>query len=362
MAELLKNIFFTSESIDDLSNAIQRVHPAFDVINFKKCILAGEWEMLELKQKMRHVSTCLYKYLPEDYIQALEILERIAPEIKGFEAMTLPDYVEQYGQDHFDRSLQALAWFTRYSSAEFAIRPFMIRDQNKVIDFMFQLAGSDHEWVRRFSSEGCRPRLPWAMSLPGLQKDPSPILPILEKLVDDPSETVRRSVANNLNDISKDHPAWVINLCRKWKGKSIETDRLIKHGLRTLLKEGRTEALRLFDYADPDQIKDVQLKLARKNIPIGSETFFGISVKNVDSGPVKLRLEYAIYYRKSNAGLSKKVYQVAEKEFGPGMHQLKRKLTFKDMTTRKHYTGEHILSFIINGKEIARSSFHLIST
>ncbi len=359
MAELLKNIFFTSESIDHLSKAIKKVHPPFDEEKFKNCIYSGKWESLELKQKMRHVSTCLRHNLPDNYLQSLEIIERIAPEIKGFEAMTLPDFVEQYGLDHFDRSLAALALLTRFSSSEFAIRPYIIKNQRKVLDFMYQLTDSDHDWVRRFSSEGCRPRLPWAMALPGLQKDPSPILPILEKLKNDSSETVRRSVANNLNDISRDHPELVINLCRNWKGKSEDTDQLIKHALRTLLKKGKTKALRLFGYADPDQIKDVQIKLNRERIPIGGNTFFEATFENIDPVPVKLRLEYAISYRKSNGGLSKKVFQVAEKEYGPGRQQLKRKLSFQDMTTRKHYPGEHFLSFIINGKEMAKSSFYL---
>lgn len=360
MAELLKNIFFTSESIHTLSGAIQNVHAAFDIKDFEKCVHDGEWNRLELKQKMRKVSTCLHRFLPEDFLAALQILEKVAPEIKGFEGMAFPDFVEQYGMEHFDRSLQALSWFTRFSSSEFAIRPFMIRDQTRVMAFMEHLAGSSHEGVRRFSSEGCRPRLPWAMAVQALQKDPSPILPILEKLKNDPSESVRRSVANNLNDISKDHPALVIGLCGKWKGKSPETDQLIKHGLRTLLKEGRTEALRLFNYSDPDQIREVQLNLGQKEIPIGSDTYFEAGFKNNDPNLVRLRLEYAILYRKSKGGLSKKVFQIAEKEYETGDHRFRRKLSFKDMSTRKHYPGEHILVFIINGKELARLSFSLL--
>jgi len=359
MAELLKNIFFTNETIKSLSNAVKRVYPSFDEIRFKKCIYSDDWKTLELKQKMRHVSSCLHQNLPDNYYDSLEILEKIAPEIKGFEAMTLPDFVEHYGIEFFNRSLEALAFFTRYSSSEFAIRPFIRKDQKKVMAFMFKLTDSDHEWVRRFSSEGCRPRLPWAVSLPQLQKDPSQVLPILEKLKDDPSETVRKSVANNLNDISKDHPDLVIKLCRKWIGESPNTDKVIKHGLRTLLKEGKTEALRLFGYADPDQIEISLLTLSKGIITIGDNGSFKVRLINKDKIAVKLRLEYAIYYRKSKGQLSKKVFQIIEKEFAPGIHEIKRKLSFQDMTTRKHYPGEHFLSFIINGKEMARSSFHL---
>jgi 3-methyladenine DNA glycosylase AlkC len=359
MAELLKNIFFTTESIEMFSNTIKGVYPTFDDTGFKNCIYSEQWESLELKQKMRHVSLCLHHHLPDDYLESIEILEKIAPEIKGFEAMTLPDYAEQYGMEYFDRSLAALALFTRYSSSEFAIRPYIKKDQKKVMGFMYELTDSENEMVRRFSSEGCRPRLPWAMSLPGLQKDPSPIIPILEKLKDDGSETVRKSVANNLNDISKDHPDLVINLCRKWIGKSINTDKIIKHGLRTLLKEGKTEALRLFGYADPVQIEVSELALSKGKIIIGENVYLSAEITNKDREPVKLRLEYAIYYRKSNGKLSRKVFQISEKQYPSGKYLIKRKLSFQDMTTRKHYAGEHFVSLLVNGKEKGKLSFNL---
>jgi 3-methyladenine DNA glycosylase AlkC len=360
MAELLKNIFFTPASISHLANTVKRIYPPFEESRFTSCIHSGQWDSLELKQKMRHVSTCLHESLPPDYIRAVEILEKAAPEIKGFDSMALPDFVEQYGLDHFDRSLVALAWFTRFSSSEFAIRPFLARDLKKVMDYMYRLADSQEEWVRRFSSEGCRPRLPWAQSIPELKKDPTPILPILKKLKNDPSETVRRSVANNLNDISRDHPDLVVDLCRRWMGESAETDKLIKHALRTLLKEGNTGALQLFGYAGPDQVEVISLSMENQIIPIGDSTSFEVVFNNKYPDDVKLRLEYAIYYRKSNDGLSKKVFQVAEKTYSPGIHSVRRKLSFAEMTTRKHYPGEHHLSFIINGKELKRSSFSLL--
>lgn len=130
--------------------------------------------------------------------------------------------------------------------------------------------------------------------------------------------------------------------------------------MRTLLKEGRTEALRLFNYSDPDQIREVQLNLGQKEIPIGSDTYFEAGFNNNDPNHVRLRLEYAILYRKSKGGLSKKVFQIAEKNYETGDHRVRRKLSFKDMSTRKHYPGEHILAFIINGKEVARLSFSLL--
>ena len=360
MAELLKNIFFTPQSISHLAETVKRIYPSFVETRFTGCLYSGLWNDLELKQKMRHVSTCLHECLPDDYIEAVEILEKVAPEIKGFDAMALPDFVEQYGLDHFDRSLDALAWLTRFSSSEFAIRPFLARDLKKVMDYMYRLADSEEEWVRRFSSEGCRPRLPWAQAVPELKKDPSPILPILEKLKNDPSETVRRSVANNLNDISKDHPELVVETCRRWKGTSSETDKLIKHALRTLLKNGNTDALHLFGTAGTDQIEIISLKLGNQVIRVGESTYFDAIFSNKGPEEIKLRLEYAIYYRKSNGSLSKKVFQVAEKTCSPGINSVRRKLSFVEMTTRKLYPGEHHLTFIVNGKEHEKLSFSLL--
>lgn len=215
MAERLKDQFFTEESLQAMTKSILKAYPSFQTKEFLKLIYDPTWEQLELKQKMRHTTECLKKVLPQDYKEAIKILMKAAPEISGFEAMTLPDYVELYGLENWDLSFEALAHFTRFSSSEFAIRPFLAQKPQISIDYMFKLADHPDENVRRFASEGCRPRLPWAMALPVFKKDPSPILPILEKLKDDESEYVRRSVANNLNDISKDNPEILLELAEK---------------------------------------------------------------------------------------------------------------------------------------------------
>src|SRR5690606_550673 len=144
--------------------------------------------------------------LPPDYIEAVGVLKKAAPYFTGLEAMIFPDFVETYGLDHWEASMDALELMTRYSSSEYAVRPFIAKDTERMMAQMLEWAHSDSEHVRRLASEGCRPRLPWAMGLTMLKKDPSPILPILETLKQDESLYVRRSVANNLNDISKDHP------------------------------------------------------------------------------------------------------------------------------------------------------------
>jgi 3-methyladenine DNA glycosylase AlkC len=206
MAERLKDMFFTRRSLTQMAKVIEEHYPAFEANRFVRLVVTPAFEDMELKQKMRHVTICLHETLPKDYPKAIDILMRAAPHVTGFEAMCLPDYIEVYGLEHWELSLPALAHFTRFASAEFAIRPFIAGDPKRTIEFLSELAESEDPNVRRFASEGCRPRLPWAMALPAFKKDPGPILPVLERLKVDDSEFVRKSVANNLNDISKDHP------------------------------------------------------------------------------------------------------------------------------------------------------------
>ena len=219
MAEKLKNIFFTKSFIEKLSKAIKVKFADFDGDKFFSYIFDDDWEKRELKDRMRHISRSLHKTLPAQYPKALDILLCIAPDFKGFDAMIFPDFVECYGMDHWDLSLPALGEFTKCCSSEFAIRPFLHQDPDTTMEQVHHWAEDEDYRVRRLASEGCRPRLPWAMALPKFKKDPGPIIPVLEKLKNDESESVRRSVANNLNDISKDNPDLALDLCASWYGQ-----------------------------------------------------------------------------------------------------------------------------------------------
>lgn len=361
MPEQLKKIFFTTSSINEMGDTIQRFYPDFDKNKFVKLIFDEGWEAMELKEKMRHTTQCLHKTLPESYEEALEILKKAAPFVKGFEAMSLPDFVELYGMEmeNWDLSLMALGHFTRYASSEFAIRPFLDQDPERTIVYMHTWAEDESPRVRRLASEGCRPRLPWAMALLKFKKDPGPILPILEKLKDDPSEDVRRSVANNLNDISKDNPELALDICEKWYGQSKNTDAIIKHACRTMLKAGNKRALLLFGFCDPTHIKVENFKIDKDMVKIGEDIRFSFDLIIDEKERSKVRLEYVVYFMKANGKLSKKVFQITENEYVPGKHLFKRKHLFVDMSTRKHYPGEHRVSIIINGEEKAVTSLEL---
>ncbi|MFC2146316.1 DNA alkylation repair protein [Acidobacteriota bacterium] len=357
MADKLKDMFFTGSSIKQFADTIKQYYPEFDTEKFVNLIFNDEWESKELKEKMHHTTICLHETLPGNYKQALNILVKIAPTIKGFEAMVLPDYVEQYGMGNWDLSLPALGHFTKFSSSEFAIRPFLLKDPKRVMAYMNEWAEDKNENVRRFASEGCRPRLPWAMALPDFKKDPGLILPILEKLKNDESDSVRRSVANNLNDISKDHPGLILDICERWYGQSERTNWIVKHACRTLLKSGNKRALLLFGYGDSPQMSIDKIKLGEKTVMIGKYLLFSFQLIMATKKASKVRLEYRVDFMKAKGKQSGKVFKITENTYKPGIHSFSRKHSFADMSTRKHYEGEHGITIIVNGDEKAKAYF-----
>jgi 3-methyladenine DNA glycosylase AlkC len=357
MAERLKDMFFTQESIDNFADTIKQHYPDFDKSKFQKLMFDASFDAKELLDKMKHTTKSLFDTLPKPYKKALDILIKAAPDVKGFEAMALPDFVATYGIDEWDLSLPTLGHFTKYYSSELAIRPFLAKDPEKGMVYMAAWADDKDPKVRRLASEGCRPRLPWAIALPKFKKDPSPIFPILEKLKDDASEDVRRSVANNLNDISKDNPELALGICEKWHGQSEETDKIVKHACRTMLKAGDKRALAIFGYSDPSLIEVTNLSLDKKALNIGDVLTFAFDITVQEKS--KVRLEYAVYFVKAKGKLSKKVFKITEKDYKAGTYSLSRKQTFQEQTTRKHYPGTHQISIIVNGEEKVKESFEL---
>jgi hypothetical protein len=184
------------------------------------------------------------------------------------------------------------------------------------------------------------------------------ILTILENLREDPSEYVRRSVANNLNDIAKDHAELVLDLVRKWHGRHPHTDWIIKHGCRTLLKKGNEHALTLHGFNPGTKSGVIALTLQKRKIKIGDDLTFAFDFLNQGKNLASFRLEYAIDYITSTGKTSRKVFKIAENEFVPGTPvKIQRKQSFKNFTTRKHYKGKHLIAILANGKKLAQEEF-----
>ncbi|WP_319479207.1 DNA alkylation repair protein [uncultured Draconibacterium sp.] len=359
MADKLKDILFPLEKVQLFATVLKEVYPPFQSEGFVAAVCDKDWPERELKEKMRHTTLSLHRFLPEDFEKAVEILVAIVPKVTGFEAIVLPDYVEVYGQEHWDVALPALGELTICGSSEFGIRPFLNKDLEGAMKYMLAWADSNDFKVRRFASEGCRPRLPWASGVPALKKDPSLILPILEKLKDDPEEFVRKSVANNLNDISKDHPELVLEICERWQGKSKNTDWIIKHACRTLLKQGNKRAMLLNGFANPGMMNVEDFQLSNTSPAIGDDISFQFILALNTKQKQKVRIEYIVHFVKASGKTTPKVFQIKEVEMNPGKHTISKKHTFKNMSTRKHYPGEHTFEIVINGDVKASAKLQL---
>ncbi|MBN4063307.1 DNA alkylation repair protein [Cardiobacterium sp. AH-315-I02] len=367
MPEPLKNLY-NKQLISNLSDEIHNRYSAFDQKEFNLSIFDKNWNDKELKQRMRHIAECLHLYLPADYKKAINILKPVSAQFNGFEYMFFQDFVECYGLDDFETSMPALEHFTKFSSSEFAVRVFIVQQEKRMMKQMLHWAKSNNHHVRRLSSEGCRPRLPWAMALPAFKKNPQPVLTILKTLMFDESEYVRRSVANNLNDISKDNPNITLDWAQQWLGNNENTDRIIKHACRTLLKQGNAQVMALFGFTRPKHITISQFKVQAEVI-LGDSLAFSFSLKSKNnpghgdtsnSSIGKCRIEFAIDFVKANSSLSRKVFKISEANYAEKEKQITKVFSFKKISTRKYYAGNHQLTVIINGVDQIAKTFYLV--
>jgi len=349
MAQPLKDLY-NKDLINSLACEIERVYKKFDSEKFQGKIFSEGWDKKELKERMRFIALTLSEFLPDDFEKAISILIPVSEAFVGFEYMFFPDFIELRGLHDFELSMKALAHFTEYSSSEFAIRVFIKEYPDKTMAQMESWAGSENKHLRRLASEGCRPRLPWAMALPEFKKNPAPVLKIIKKLKDDESEYVRRSAANNLNDISKDNPLVVLNLAKKWIGKKKKRDRLLKHACRSLLKSGNPRALKIFGLTRAAHIRVETLKLA-DSVTMGDSLSFSFTLKTNGEKLGRVRLEYAVYFKKSTGKLSRKIFKISEGNWSVREKTISKILSFKAISTRRYYAGTHRLAIIVNGKE-----------
>ena len=348
--EPLKNLI-DRKVVEAYSNELSKHLKQFDYVQFENLIINNDWEQRELMNRIQHVADVIHITAQGSFGEIVEGLEKAAMSLpSGFEQIIFPTYVKMYGLDYFDRSMQALELLTQFSTGEFAVRPFIKAFPDKTMIQMRQWSSHKNEHIRRLASEGCRPRLPWGGNLKAFIKDPSPVLVVLEELKNDESLYVRKSVANNLNDITKDHPELVLGTCRRWLSEKNErTSWIVKKALRTLLKRPHPEALELFGYGNVNSIEITELKLQDEIINIGDKLKFSFLVNNQGKNASKLRVEYLIYYKKKS-GSSTKVFQISEFELeGNENKEFSKTQAFHHMTTRKLYPGKHKLSIRVNG-------------
>jgi len=351
-----------------LSEHLKNCLADFDQKKFMALMLCDNFEKLELKERMSHTKEVIHQFMPADFSKAADVLVQLISSLTmagikegSVEYMFLPEYIETYGIDDFKKSVETMELVTQFTSGEFAVRPFLIKYGDQMLEQMILWSQHENHLVRRLASEGSRPRLPWAIALTEYKKNPVNILPILYNLIDDPTEIVRRSVANNLNDIAKDNAQVVIDFTKKYLGKSEQFDRTLKHANRTLLKQACPDALQLFGY-DSTGIELTEFDILTDEVNFGGSVQFSFALKNTSTKDKKIRLEYGLYYMKKNGLLSKKVFKISERILAANeLHQVVRKQSFKAITTRVFYPGKHQVSIILNGKEFQPKDFILVA-
>lgn len=352
--------WFNEARFRTMAADVAAVYPKFDSKAFLAATLPG-LEPLNLMQRLRRMTEGLHATLPSDYEKTLGILRKVAPRIDhNFVTLVLPDYVSLYGLEHFEPSMEALKFFTTFGSAEFAIRPFLRQDLKRTLKVMHVWSRDKDEHVRRLASEGCRPRLPWSFRLDALIKDPSPVLPILSNLKADPSLYVRKSVANHLNDTTKDHPDWVLERLAEWPMERAHTAWIAKRALRTLIKKGDKRALAVIGAGEKAEVKVAEFSLAPQKVKLGERLTMSLHLQSKAKKSQRLVIDYAIHYVKKSGATSAKVFKWKECTLDPGASlTLAKSQRFVDFTTREHHPGKHAVDVMVNGEVVGSGVFEL---
>ena len=360
---------FNEKAVSQLAATLAGAWHRFDAKGFSHAI-NSQLERLSFSERAALIRDSLWKYLPKDYPRALEIILKALPpespnhEITGFDGfiiMPQNDFVAKYGLDHYDLSMQALYQMTKRFTAEGAIRAFILKDPERTLAILSKWAEDENCHVRRLVSEGTRPRLPWAIQLKPFMKDPRPVLTLLEKLKTDPELMVRRSVANNLNDIAKDNPDLVVKTLRSWnKIDDDGTQWLIRHAARTLVKRGNREMLAILGYSPVVYISVSKIVLDKSTLTVGDELTFSFKIKSTAENTQNLVVDYVIHHVKANGKLLPKVFKLTCKTLAAGeIINIVKTHSFRSISTRRYYTGNHVLEIQVNGTGYKKVSFEL---
>lgn len=347
-----------------MAEHLARVDADFDAHKFISFATNGLKD-LELKERSSRLTDALELYLPKDYIIAAKILTTSLdtpnqPGIHGWPIMPMADYIARHGLNDVEFSLDALKAMTSRFTSEFAIRPFILTHPELTLKTLAHWAKDTNEHVRRLVSEGTRPRLPWAIQLKPFVNNPSPALPLLESLKDDPSEYVRRSVANHLNDIAKDHPDLVAKLAQAWMIEAFDDrKRLIKHGLRTLIKDGHPGALLALGYAPP-KVTVTHFEILTDTVQLGEAVQFALDIQSSTNKDQPLIIDYAVHHVRSGGKSTKKVFKWKNITLkGQETLNITRRHAFKKISTRRYYAGCHKIEILVNGKSLGKAEFTL---
>ncbi|QBH96362.1 DNA alkylation repair protein [Limnobaculum zhutongyuii] len=356
---------FDGALLQQIANSISRYFPSFRSEQFLK--IESELTNLEMKSRVKLIRDALANELPQEYPKALKILVSVLNEnqLSGFSVWPIAEYIQTYGLNNLDVSLNALKLVTTRFTSEWAVRPFIKKYPDETMNFLLQCAKDEDVNIRRWASEGTRPRVPWGEQLQEFIKNPSATKDILEVLKFDPELFVRKSVANHLNDISKDHPAYVIQLLKNWQQQAKGEDEkkvvwIIKHALRTLIKDGNPGALALIGVQYGAQVTIDEFSVKQQNIKLGEHLEFDVLIRSTSNAPQKIVIDYIIHFMKANKKTMPKVFKLRAFELpANGLVTIGKKHIIKKITTREYYEGIQQIEIQVNGKAMGKKDWRL---
>ncbi|MFT5123070.1 MAG: 3-methyladenine DNA glycosylase AlkC [Kiritimatiellia bacterium] len=359
--------WFDQTAARRLAEQTAQAWPEFDRKTFLR-LATKKLNTLEMMGRVQLFSDAWRTTLPDDIPQALAILVKSLPPVMpdceattdGYLQWPMGCFIADHGLGHLDESFAAMTELTKRFSSEFAVRPFVEHHQEETFRRLQALTADPNPHVRRWSSEGTRPRLPWGSKLRKLVADPKPIWPILEALKDDKELYVRRSVANNLNDIAKDHPDLVVERCRAWSREGHpHRDWVIKHGLRSLIKSGHPGALKVLGYGPPKRLS-ATLDIQPVQVTIGESLELRAIISTTSSRAQELVVDYVVHYVRKGNNHSGKVFKWKTLRLpARGTAELRKKHSMKTTTIRALYPGVHRVEVQVNGVRVAENRFTL---
>lgn len=362
MAPKMKE-YFNAETAEKLGNQL-----GIDGVEYAAWVAPRVGE-LEILGRVTVFAEGLKDRLPEGYGEAVRgIVARLGPELlegegyfnHAFHLWPVSRYIELYGLDEPELSLDAIEALTRAFTGEWAVRPYLERYPELTMARVDTWARSESHNVRRLASEGIRPRLPWARVHTPFVADPSPIIPVLDLLYDDHSLFVRKSVANNLNDISRTHPELALAAAARWlTSPSPNAGWVVERGLRTPIKRGEPNALALVGYGDPADL-DVCVPDFPDTAVVGDKALLKVRITNTGAAPQEVLAEYRMHFLKKNGERRPTTFRLGKFTLAPGETVTAAKThTFRVTSTRTYYPGTQAVSVQVNGRESAQRAFEL---
>ncbi len=346
-------------AIAGLGDALAGAWEGFPAARFREIATDGLGE-LELKARVMHVADALAATLPEDFPAAATIIARAldTPAMDGWTVYCVDDYVARYGIDDPEVALPLMALLTPRWSCEFAIRPFIEAHPDLTFEYFDRWIESEDEHLRRLVSEGSRPRLPWGAQLKVFIADPTPTIALLDRLVDDPSLYVRRSVANHLNDIAKDHPRLAVDTAARWLREGGNEEHriwIVGHGMRSMVKAGDPAALALVGFDHDAEVEIAYFKVSPETIRIGEAVTIEFALSAKESTPVMV--DYAIHHAGANGPRGPKVFKLKKVTLEPGTETgFSREHRIREVSIRKIYPGPHLVEVQVNGRVLAAAT------